>query len=73
MSFLDLKDRVFLVMGVANRKSVAYLVGRTLEEEGAKVVYSVRSPERRDSLASAPCSSSIRTIRASSLTICKSG
>jgi len=51
MSFLDLKDRVFLVMGVANRKSVAYLVGRTLEEEGAKVVYSVRSPERRDSLA----------------------
>ena len=28
MSFLDLEGKTFLVMGVANRKSVAYHVGR---------------------------------------------
>lgn len=51
MSFLDLNNKSFIVFGVANRKSVAWAIGRTLEEEGAKVVYSVRSTERRDSLA----------------------
>ena len=37
-------------MGVANRKSVAWHIAKTLEEEGATVIYSVRSEERRDSL-----------------------
>ena len=50
MSFLDLKNKSFLVLGVANRKSVAWAIGRTLEGEGAKVVYSVRSKERMDAL-----------------------
>ncbi len=50
MSFLDLAGKTVLVFGVANRKSVAWAVGRTLEEEGARVVYSVRSEERRRSL-----------------------
>ncbi|MEM0964626.1 MAG: SDR family oxidoreductase [Verrucomicrobiota bacterium] len=51
MSFLQLEDRTFLVFGVANRKSVAWAVAKVLEAEGAKVIYSVRSEERRASLA----------------------
>ncbi len=51
MSFLELEGRTVLVFGVANRRSVAWAVGRTLEEQGARVVYSVRSQERKRSLA----------------------
>jgi enoyl-[acyl-carrier protein] reductase I len=50
MSFLELAGKTFLVFGVANRKSVAWAVGRTLEEQGARVVYSVRSEELKRSL-----------------------
>ena len=50
MGFLNLEDKTILVMGVANRKSVAYFAAKTLEDEGAKVIYSVRSEARRDSL-----------------------
>jgi len=52
MSFLGLKGKSFLVFGVANKRSVAWAVGRSLEEEGARVVYSVRSADRRKALAS---------------------
>ena len=48
--FLQLAGRTVLVFGVANRKSVAWLTARTLEEQGATVVYSVRSEARRKSL-----------------------
>ncbi|WP_309380005.1 enoyl-ACP reductase FabI [Cerasicoccus frondis] len=51
MSLLDLKNRRYLVFGVANRKSVAWAIGKSLEEEGAEVVYSVRSESRKESLA----------------------
>lgn len=51
MSFLRLSGKTFLVTGVANKKSVAWHIAKTLEEEGAKVVYAVRSPARRESLA----------------------
>ncbi len=51
MSFLDLKDKNILVCGVANRKSVAYAVSRVLQEAGARVIYSVRSQERKEQLA----------------------
>jgi len=51
MSFLEVTGKTFLVFGVANRKSVAWAVGRTLEAEGARVVYSVRSEERKKALA----------------------
>ncbi|RME41561.1 MAG: SDR family oxidoreductase [Planctomycetota bacterium] len=51
MSFLDLSGKTFLVFGVANKRSVAYRIGRLLEEEGAIVVYSVRSEERRQSVS----------------------
>lgn len=48
--FLKLGGKTFLVLGVANRKSVAWAVAQTLEEQGAKVLYSVRSENRRKSL-----------------------
>lgn len=51
MDFLGLSQKTLLVFGVANRKSVAYHVGRLLAEAGANVVYVVRSPERRESVA----------------------
>jgi enoyl-[acyl-carrier protein] reductase I len=50
MSFLNLERKTFLVFGVANKRSVAWAIGRSLEEEGARVIYSVRSDERRRSL-----------------------
>jgi enoyl-[acyl-carrier protein] reductase I len=51
MSFLALAGKTFLVFGVANRKSVAWAIGQALEEEGARVVHSVRSEEQKKSLA----------------------
>lgn len=48
--FLQLGGKTFLVFGVANRKSVAWHVARSLEEQGARVIYSVRSEARRKSL-----------------------
>ena len=48
--FLNLTGKSFLVFGVANRKSVAWHVAKTLEEQGASVIYSVRSEARRKSL-----------------------
>lgn len=50
MSFLQLTGKTFLIAGVANKKSVAWHIAKTLEEEGAKVVYAVRSPARAESL-----------------------
>ena len=51
MSFLQLDGKTVVIFGVANKKSVAYHVGKTLEEEGANVVYVVRSDDRKSSLA----------------------
>lgn len=48
--FLELTGKTFLVFGVANRKSVAWFIAKSLEEQGAKVIYSVRSETRRQSL-----------------------
>mgnify|MGYP006422249751 CR=1 FL=1 len=50
MSFLNLEDKNFLVTGVANKKSIAWHIAKTLEEEGAHVIYSVRSEDRKKSL-----------------------
>jgi enoyl-[acyl-carrier protein] reductase I len=44
--FLQLAGKTVLVLGVANRKSVAWQVGRVLNEAGADVVYSVRTDQR---------------------------
>lgn len=48
--FLQVTGKTFLVQGVANKKSVAWAVARSLEEQGARVVYAVRSEARRKSL-----------------------
>jgi enoyl-[acyl-carrier protein] reductase I len=48
--FLNLIGKTFVVLGVANRKSVAWFTAKTLEEQGATVIYSVRSPARKASL-----------------------
>lgn len=50
MDFLKLTDKKILVMGTANRKSVAFQTAKVLEEAGAEVIYSVRSPERAESV-----------------------
>jgi enoyl-[acyl-carrier protein] reductase I len=50
MDFLQLTGKSILVMGVANRKSVAFHIARLLQAAGADVLYSVRSEARRESL-----------------------
>ncbi len=50
MDFLKLAGKSVLVVGVANRKSVAWHVARVLQAAGADVLYSVRSEARRESL-----------------------
>jgi len=47
--FLELAGKTVLVLGVANRKSVAWHVGRLLTEIGADVIYSARTEARRES------------------------
>jgi enoyl-[acyl-carrier protein] reductase I len=48
--FLQLAGKNILVTGVANKKSVAWHIAKTLEEQGARVIYSIRSEARRKSL-----------------------
>ena len=50
MNYLNLENKNILVTGVANKKSVAWFIAKTLEEEGANVIYSVRSEDRKKSL-----------------------
>jgi len=50
VSFLNLGNKTILVTGVANKKSVATHIGKTLEAENANVLYSVRSEERKQSV-----------------------
>ena len=51
MDFLQLADKRILVFGVANRKSVAYAIGRVLSEAGASCVYVVRDESVRQNVA----------------------
>ena len=51
MDFLQLADKRILVFGVANRKSVAYAIGRVLSEAGANCVYVVRDESVRQNVA----------------------
>src|SRR5690606_34631671 len=50
MNFLGLTGKTILVLGAANRKSVAWHVGRLLTEAGANVIHSVRTNQRRESI-----------------------
>jgi enoyl-[acyl-carrier protein] reductase I len=47
MDYLALSGKNVLVLGLANRKSVAWHTGALLREAGARVIWSVRSEERR--------------------------
>lgn len=46
MDFLNVENRTFIVFGLANKKSVACAVAKTLVEQGAKIIHVVRSEER---------------------------
>ncbi len=50
--FLGLSGKLFLIAGVANKKSVGFQIGKRLVEAGAEVIWSVRTPERRAELES---------------------
>jgi len=50
MDFLKLEGKTVLVMGVANRKSVAWHTARQLKECGAHVILTVRSESRAESV-----------------------
>lgn len=49
--FLQLRGRKFLIMGVANRKSVAWRIADLLRQSGADLVFTVRSEARREQTA----------------------
>jgi enoyl-[acyl-carrier protein] reductase I len=48
MSFLGLENKIIVVFGLANKKSVACAIGRILVEEGAEVIHVVRSEQRAE-------------------------
>lgn len=48
--FLQLAGKSILVFGVANKKSVAWHIAKTLADSGARVVYVVRSEARKQSV-----------------------
>ncbi len=51
MNFLDIAGKYFVVFGMANKKSVACAVAKTLVAHGAEVIHVVRSAERRANVA----------------------
>ena len=51
MDFLGLENKKILVTGVANRKSVAWFIGKTLAEFGAQPIFTVRTEERKEETA----------------------
>ncbi len=51
VDFLGLRGKTFLVMGVANKKSVAYRIAKLIELSGGEVIYSVRSESRKQNLS----------------------
>jgi len=51
MDFLGFSGNRYLVMGVANRKSVAWAIAKMIEQFGGEVIYTVRSEARRESTA----------------------
>ena len=48
MDFLNVKDKTFVISGVANKKSVAYFSAKTLQEHGAKLILTVQSAAHAD-------------------------
>jgi enoyl-[acyl-carrier protein] reductase I len=50
MSFLHLAGKKILILGVANKRSVAYHTAKVLEEAGAEVIHSVATEAIRESV-----------------------
>lgn len=50
MDFLGLKDKTFLIAGVANKKSVAYFTARELIQNGARCLFSVQREEQLEQI-----------------------
>jgi len=48
MSFLGVEKKKFVIFGLANKKSVASVIGRTLIREGAEIIHVVRSEQRKE-------------------------
>lgn len=48
MSFLDLENKTFLITGVANKKSVAYFSAKTLQAQGAELIFTVQNEEIKE-------------------------
>lgn len=46
MNFLQVKNKKYIIFGLANKKSVACAVAKTLVEQGAEVIHVVRSEAR---------------------------
>ena len=63
MDFLELTGKSILIFGVANRKSVAWHIGRVLCEAGAHCVYVVQNDEVRRSVAKLLGSSATNPMR----------
>lgn len=47
MSYLGFEGKSYLVMGVANRKSVAHFIAKGIAEEGGRVIFSAQDAERK--------------------------
>jgi enoyl-[acyl-carrier protein] reductase I len=46
MNFLQVEKKKYIIFGLANKKSVACAIAKTLVEQGAEVIHVVRSRER---------------------------
>ncbi len=46
MDFLNISEKTFFITGVANKKSVAYFSAKVLQENGAKLIFSVQNEEQ---------------------------
>ena len=48
MSFLNLENKTFLITGVANKKSVAYFSAKTLQDNGADLIFTVQNADIKE-------------------------
>lgn len=48
MSFLNLENKIFLITGVANKKSVAYFTAKTLIDNGAQCIFTVQNEDTHE-------------------------
>jgi enoyl-[acyl-carrier protein] reductase I len=48
MSFLGIENKKIVIFGLANKKSVACVIAKVLEKEGAEIIHVVRSEQRAE-------------------------